>query len=137
MKIYQKVSGKVSHTIKIFHLPVYTKRKVNGMTERKCLFGLHTIKDLIDAKQYYILGIRYKKRRKSEPLNNYNFDFIHSFIMEYFCAQQQVKYQNNPLDIKSILKNSKSIIISVHKEYLDHSHGWIKYLWGGGGSYIR
>lgn len=129
MKIYQKIKEQDFCIIKLFNIPVYTRKKINGAIKTKYLFGLYKTKEYTNIKRYFFLGINYKKKKKKNLLPPYN--ITNAFIMEYFCTQQQIKYQNNPLDINTLLNNAKSVILSCSESYLAHSHGWTKYLFKG------
>lgn len=144
MKIYQKIKEKDFCIVKLFNLPIFTRKNENGTLRTKFFFGLHSTKQAANIKRYRFLGIRYKKKINLIPNENTNlvpnkkinlippaYNITDAFIMEYFCAQQQLKYQNNPLNIKTLLDNSKSIMISCPEIYLTHSHGWTKYLFKG------
>lgn len=130
MKIYQEIIEKDYKEVKFFNFSVYSKRIYNEGSKRKYFCGIYKIKEINEIKKYYFLGIRfYKKIIKRVPKPYYN--ITNAFIMEYFCSEQQKKYQNTPLDIKSLIEKSKSVILSCSEKYLNHSHGWTKYLFKG------
>lgn len=144
MKLYKNIEEKDSKSIKILNFPIYTKIKTGDVVKRKYFLGIYKIRELIDSKQYYILGIKIgnKKLKKILPPQKANankqaeklkpvFNPVNAFIMEYFCNLQQIKYKDKPLDINELLNNSKSVMLSCSTNYMNHAHGWAKYLFKG------
>ncbi len=133
MKIFHKIINKNLNTevIKILGIPIYTKEYSLGYCKRKILGGIYKTKINNNVKKYYLFGIRYKKKALENANLKPKRSIINMFIMECFCNKQNELYLHNPLNIKELLENSKNIIISASENYLNHSHGWLKYIFKG------
>jgi hypothetical protein len=158
MNLYQCTITRTYKTVQLFNLPIYIKQYSENGYKRKWFGGLYKVKSTADGKKYYICGIRVRNKEYSIPASAPKniipkqvsvqpvppkpvtpkpapkkpvYDYKNAFVMEYFVSQQNEKYKNNPLDIKKLIENSKSVMISCSYNYLQHSHAWMQYLFKG------
>lgn len=131
MKIYQEIKDNNSKKIKILGICIYSRITTKEGYKKKYLGSIYKIKKINNSKKYYLCGIQFrvKKQKVKNLIPAYN--ITNAFIMEYFCERQQTKYQNNPLNIDKLINNSKSVMLSCSEKYLNHAHGWTKYLFKG------
>lgn len=134
MKLYESITSPDLHQIKIFNFTLY-KNKLSGIEYEKSFFsGIYKIKRTLNSKRYYILCVRILKIKintSNISPNSMPYNYHSAFIVEYFCELQQKKYKNNPLDIKKLLASSKAAMLSCSENYMEKSHGWVKYIFGG------
>ena len=112
-------------------IKLYEKITDNNSVIHKYFYGLFKKKINSECKKYYIFGIQIFVKKSNSTKKLHAYDYKNAFIMEYFCQQQFLKYGNNQPDIKYWLDNAKNITIATPQSYLNHSHGWIKYLFKG------
>ncbi len=131
MKIYKRTKKGTEVNIYIFGINVY--RRTNE--KKSFALGLFKVKRKNNKKRYYLFKICVY--RKSYPqsvgggLKIYNYNYNNVFIVENYINSIKDKIERNVEYVKNLILNSKTVMIGASSGYLNHSHGWIKYLFKG------
>lgn len=131
MKVYQIIETKNEKIVKICGIKLYEKNSNNNTIIRKSLFGIWKTKKNSEYIKKYLLGMQIYIKKLNSPKKLPSYSYVNAFIMEYFCAQQQLKYRDNLPDIYNMIVNAKNVMISCTEQYLARYHGWTKYLFNG------
>ena len=139
MKIYSKEKKCNFTCITFLQVPLYTFVNDGKSSSKKFLCGLFSITRDSLYRYHFLCNMLVWKTRIDRNVPKQRivvppsppYSYTNAFIMEYFCRKQQEKYLHHPLDIKNIVQKSRSAIISCSGKYLEHSHGYTKFLFPG------
>lgn len=139
MKIYSKEKKCNFTCISFLQVPLYTYRNDGKSSSKKFLCGLFSINRDSQYRYHFLCNMLVWKTRIDRNVPKQRivvppsppYSYTNAFIMEYFCRKQQEKYLHHPLEIKNIVQKSRSTIISCSGKYLEHSHGYTKFLFPG------
>ena len=131
MKIYKRTKKGTEVNIYIFGINVY--RRTNE--KKSFALGLFKVKRKNNKKIYYLFKICIYRKPYLQSVNGglkiYNYDYNKVFIVENYINSIKDKIERNAEYVKNLILNSKTVMIGASSGYLNHSHGWMKYLFNG------
>ena len=131
MKIYKRTKKGTEVNIYIFGINVY--RRTNE--KKSFALGLFKVKRKNNKKRYYLFKICVYRKPYLQSVNGglkiYKYDYNNVFIVENYINSIKDKIERNAEYVKNLILNSKTVMIGASSGYLNHSHGWMKYLFNG------